>query len=74
MDDICYVCDGSGKTDPLEKRDCPECGGTGWSEPFFEEPDYEIVGSCENCGVDVPAYMDDGSGLCEQCQFMAELN
>lgn len=32
---------------------------------------YEPVGSCDNCDWDYYAEEDDGSGLCDQCQWHA---
>ena len=34
--------------------------------------DSEPVGSCDGCGCDVYCWEDDGSGLCDQCQWAAE--
>lgn len=39
----------------------------------FDEPN-EPVGSCVNCGVNIYADEDDGSGLCDQCQWLAAQN
>ena len=33
-----------------------------------EEPN-EPVGSCDSCGANYYADEDDGSGLCDQCQW-----
>jgi transposase len=42
-------------------------------EDYFE--DDEPVDSCHNCGCNIYASEDDGSGLCDQCQwFIHEAN
>jgi len=33
--------------------------------------DNEPIGSCENCESDIYESEDDGSGLCDQCQWYA---
>lgn len=33
--------------------------------------DDEPVGSCESCGCNIYADDDDGSGLCDECQWWA---
>lgn len=43
----------------------PEYECDEWDEP---------IGSCDNCGVNVYEDEDDGSGLCNQCQWFAAMN
>lgn len=47
-----------------------------WSETFDEfDDDMEPVGSCDDCGVNIYAEENDGSGLCDQCQwYIAQAN
>ena len=33
------------------------------------DTELEVVGSCDECGVDVFSDEDDGSGLCESCSW-----
>ena len=58
---------------------CPDCGGPlgsehnvyqceGWADD--DEPD-EPVGSCDDCGANIMEFEDDGSGLCDRCQWYA---
>lgn len=37
-----------------------------------EEDDSEPADSCESCGGNIYPFEDDGSGLCDQCQWYAE--
>jgi DNA-directed RNA polymerase subunit RPC12/RpoP len=39
----------------------------------YEDDDSEPVGSCDRCGVNIYRDEDDGSGLCDLCQFRARL-
>ena len=41
--DICPICDGSGKRDPISGEKCQECNGTGIVEDdiYFDEDDDE---------------------------------
>jgi hypothetical protein len=50
----------------------------GCDDDFDYEPDYpddyddnEPVGSCDNCDSNIYPSEDDGSGLCDQCQWYA---
>lgn len=50
---------------------CAECG---WQVDYLhDEYDYdpcnEPIGSCEDCGTNIYEDEDDGSGLCDQCQW-----
>jgi hypothetical protein len=60
---------------------CPECIASVVEEDeqqyddedYCDEPDSEPCGSCDECGADIFPDEDDGSGLCDQCSFYAEL-
>lgn len=40
----------------------------GWESDGADEP----VDSCTDCGMNIYADEDDGSGYCEQCQWLIE--
>lgn len=40
----------------------------------YDEDDGEPVGSCDNCDLNIYPSEDDGSGLCDQCQWYAAQN
>jgi len=57
-------------------RDVTDLPGL-WSEDDYEAEypddfdDNEPVGSCDNCDSNIYESEDDGSGLCDQCQWYA---
>lgn len=40
-------------------------------DEYFEDDDGEPVGSCDECESNIYAEEEDGSGLCDQCQWKA---
>lgn len=45
-----------------------------YNREWESDGDDEPIGSCDNCGCNIYAYEDDGSGLCDQCQWFAAMN
>ncbi len=43
-----------------------------WDESLDDEDYAEPIGSCDNCGTNIYRYDDDGTELCDQCQWWAD--
>ena len=69
-----HLCD-CGPNDSCSHGICQECYEDLVDEITEDEDDSdEPISSCDNCGVNVYEDEDDGSGLCNQCQWFAAQN
>lgn len=79
--EFCYRCQKVTPSRSVDHHSGTEwlCAVCGWQVDFdcaddchFDgEDDGEPVGSCENCETNIYPSEDDGSGLCDQCQWHA---
>lgn len=52
-----------------------KCAICGWQVDLMvneEDDDSEPTDSCESCGANIYPHEDDGSHVCDQCQWYAE--
>lgn len=78
MDYFCYRCQKPTPSKSIQHSSGVEtiCAACGWQVDFdhADEPDDdygEPIGSCANCQTNIYESEDDGSGLCDQCQWFA---